>query len=106
MSPNPKRYFAQIQIRWVTRCIIPFSISYKTLQDHAFTVTGGEVAKARRLNPPSSVGWEITINPTSDADVTIMLPVTTDCAADGAVCTQDGRKLSNQLELTVSGPGG
>ncbi len=29
------------------------------------------------------------------------------CDADGAVCTKDdsGRKLSNRLEFTVSGPG-
>ena len=83
-----------------------FLISYNTLRDHAFTVTGGAVTGARRLEPPSSVGWEITVSPTSDADVTIMLPVTTDCAADGAVCTQDGRPLSNRLELEVPGPGG
>ena len=37
--------------------------------------------------------------------VTVVLPVTTDCNADGAVCTGDGRKLSNRVELTVSGPG-
>ena len=28
-----------------------------------------------------------------------------DCAAEGAICTGDGRKLSNRLEFTVSGPG-
>ena len=33
-------------------------------------------------------------------------PPTTDCDADGAVCTQDRRKLSNRLEITVPGPGG
>ncbi len=78
--------------------------SYQTLQDHVFTVTGGEVTKARRLDPPSNISWEITINPASNADVTIVLPITTDCTADGAVCTGDGRKLSNRLEITVSGP--
>ena len=35
----------------------------------------------------------------------IILPVTEDCDAQGAICTEDGRKLSNRLELTVSGPG-
>ena len=34
-----------------------------------------------------------------------VLPVTTDCAADGAICTEDGRMLSNRLVLTVTGPG-
>ena len=80
--------------------------SYKTLRYHAFTATGGSVIKARRLEPPSNVEWEITIRPDSDADVTIVLPVTTDCAAAGAVCAQDGRPLSSRLELEVPGPGG
>ena len=79
--------------------------SYKTLRDHAFTVTGGKVEGARRLAPPSNIGWQIKIRPTSNGDVTIVLPITTDCTADGAVCTGDGRNLSNRLELTVSGPG-
>ena len=34
--------------------------SYKTLRDHAFTVTGGEVVKARRLERGKNVRWEIT----------------------------------------------
>ena len=34
------------------------------------------------------------------------LPATTDCTAEGAICTQDGRKLSNRLEITVQGPAG
>ena len=80
--------------------------SYKTLRDHAFTVTGGEVINARRLNPPSNVGWEITVQPDGSGTVTIVLPVTTNCDSDGAVCTEDGRMLSGRLELTVSGPGG
>ena len=80
--------------------------SYKTLRDHAFTMTGGEVINARRLNPPSNVGWEITVQPDGSGTVTIVLPVTTNCDSDGAVCTEDGRMLSGRLELTVSGPGG
>ena len=48
--------------------------SYKALRDHAFTVTGGEVIKARRLNPPSNVEWEITIEASGDGTVTIVLP--------------------------------
>ena len=78
--------------------------SYRTLRDHAFTVAGGEVQEARRLVRGSNTRWETRINPTSNADVTIVLPITTVCTANGAICTGDGRKLSNRLELTVSGP--
>ena len=83
-----------------------FSLSYKTLRDHAFTVTGGEVIRARRLERPGNIRWEITVRPSSEAAVTIVLPVTEDCEADGAICTGDGRKLSSRVELTISGPDG
>ena len=86
--------------------------SYKTLRDHAFTVKGGEVAGARRLDGDSdtpNIRWEITVSPDSGGDVTITLPVTEDCDADGAICANGAngdKKLSNRLERTVSGPGG
>ena len=37
--------------------------------------------------------------------MTITLPATTDCDAQGAICTEDDRMLSEGLEFTVSGPG-
>ena len=80
--------------------------SYKILRDNAFTVTGGEVVKARRLEKGKNVRWEISVRPDGNGPVTIVLPATTDCDADGAVCTDDGRMLSNPLEITVPGPGG
>ena len=78
--------------------------SYKTLRDNAFTVTGGEVVKARRLEKGKNVRWEISVRPDGSGAVTIVLPATTDCAATGAVCTQDRRPLSNRLAVTVPGP--
>ena len=80
--------------------------SYVTLRDHAFTVTGGEVVNAERLEQGKNIRWEITVHPSGDGTVTIVLPVTTDCASQGAVCTEDGRMLSEKVELTVSGPSG
>ena len=82
-----------------------FGISYATLRDHAFTVTGGSVETAQRTDKPSNISWRITVKPQGNGDVTIELPATTDCAAAGAICTGDGRKLSNSLSFTVSGPG-
>ena len=83
-----------------------FSLSYKTLRDdHVFTVEGGTVVGARRLVKGSNIGWEIVVEPDSNGDVTITLPVSEDCDAPGAICTEDGRMLSSPLEFTVSGPG-
>ena len=78
--------------------------SYTTMRDHAFTVMGGSVTGARRLNPPSNTGWEVSVEPDSSGDVTVVLPLTTDCAAQGAICTGDGRVLSSPLKFTVKGP--
>ena len=79
-------------------------LSYKTLKFHAFTVTGGSILKAQRMDKPSNIKWRIMVRPDSNEDVTIVLPATTDCEAQGAICTEDGRKLSNSLVFTVSGP--
>ena len=78
-----------------------FSLSYKTLWHHAFTVTGCEVSHVRRLERGKNLRWEITIRPSSNGTVTVELPATTDCDADGAICTDDERKLSGGLQVTV-----
>ncbi len=82
-----------------------FGLSFRTLKRHAFNVTGGKVERAQRTDQPSNISWLITVKPTSTGDdVVIELPATTDCDAQGAICTGDGRKLSNSLDITVSGP--
>ena len=79
-------------------------LSFKTLRDHAFTVDGGTVKQAKRQVKGSNIGWTITVEPDSDAAVRIVLPATTGCDSPGAICTEDGRKLSNSLDFTVTGP--
>ena len=81
----------------------PISIGYVTLRDDSLDVTNGSATKAKRVDGQSDL-WEITVEPDSDADVTVVLPITEDCAAQDAVCTRDGTKLSNRSELTVPGP--
>ena len=83
-----------------------FPLSFRTLKFHALQVTGGTVTKALRVDNSSDIHWRITVRPDADGNVTIVLPVTDDCADQGAICTGDGRKLSNSLEFTVVGPGG
>ena len=83
-----------------------FPLSFRTLKVHALQVTGGTVKKARRVDNSSDIHWRITVRPDADGNVSIVLPVTDDCDDQGAICTRDGRKLSNGLEFTVVGPGG
>ena len=87
-----------------------FPISYVTMRDHAFTVTNGRVTRARRLDNPHHENqgmqpnreWEIAVAPDTGArEVTITLPETTDCAATGAICTEDGTMLSGTVSATV-----
>ena len=104
ISAAPESHDGQSVFTFKLRFSEEFGISYKTLRDLAFTVTGGEVVKARRLNPPSNVGWEITVQPDGDGAVSITLPETTGCNATGAICTSDGRKLSNSISTSVAGP--
>ena len=105
---KPSTHDGQTAFTFDLRFSEEVKLSYVTLRDHAFSVTDGTVTSAQRLTQGSNIGWTITVTPDSAADVTIVLPVTTDCDADGAVCTKDdsGRKLSNSLSFTVSGPGG
>ena len=81
-------------------------LSYRTLRDAAFAVTGGAVTKAQRSQPGSNAGWTITVEPAAHGAVAISLPATGDCAAGAAICTHDGRPLSHGLSATVAGPPG
>lgn len=79
---------------------------YERIRDDAFTVSDGDITKASRTQQGSNQTWTITVEPDGNGSVSITLPATTDCDAQGAICTQDGRKLSNSLNFTVTGPGG
>ena len=77
---------------------------YRKIRDHAFTISGGDVTKAKRKVQGSNQTWTIRVLPDGNGAVTITLPETTGCDADGAICTHDSRKLSGRVELTVNGP--
>ena len=78
-------------------------MSYVNLRDDVLDVTGGVVTGARRLTAGSDLGWQITIVPEPNVDVSISLPPTVDCAAASAVCTADDRALSSGLAAIVPG---
>ena len=76
----------------------------ETLRDDAFSVSGGNINQVRRTEPGSDRNFTLRVKPEGDGTITITLPATTDCQADGAVCTEEGVKLSTGLQVTVSGP--
>ena len=83
------------------------AVSYTVLRDEAFSVTGGAVQAARRVDGRNDLR-EIHVEPDPDglSGIRIALPATTDCAAADAICTADGRPLSQSLSATVAGPVG
>ena len=80
-------------------------IGYRTFRDHSVAVKGGHVTKAKRVNRRRDL-WEITVEPDSYGDVTVMLVPGRECGTTGAVCTGDGRELSNGIKRVIQGPGG
>ena len=83
----------------------PAGMSYRTVRDTLFNVSGGDVKKARRLNPPSNESYEITVEPTGNAAAMLELAASLPaCGASGSVCTSDGRMLEGPLSVTVPGP--
>ena len=83
------------------------AVSYTVLRDEAFSVTGGAVQAARRVDDRNDLR-EIHVEPDPDglSGIRIALPATTDCAAADAICTADGRPLSHSLSAMVAGPVG
>ncbi len=71
------------------------------MRDSVFTVTNGTVSAVRRLDPSSTLAWEITVDADDGEEATVVLPETTDCSATGAICTADGRPLTGELRFTV-----
>ena len=66
----------------------------------ALRVAGGTVTSMRQVDDRSDL-WEIAVTPDSNADVRISLPPTTSCNDDGTVCTEDGRMLSEGVDVSV-----
>ena len=82
-------------------------ISYRSLREDAFRVSGGRVTGGRRVDDRRDL-FRMTVRPDSDGDVTITLPAGRDCGVSGAICTKrdDRRQLTNSPSATVTGPVG
>ena len=80
-------------------------IGFRSMRDDSFTVDGGEVTRARRVEGRHDL-WRITVEPDGEGDVTITLPAGRECGTAGAVCTRgdDPSPLTNSPLATVAGP--
>ncbi len=80
-------------------------ISFRSLREDAFAVTGGRVTQGRRVDGRRDL-FEITVEPDSNEAVTISLPAGRECGVSGAICTkgENRRQLTNTPTATVAGP--
>ena len=77
-------------------------LSFRTVRDALLDVSGAEVTKAKRLTSGSNQSWRLTVRPSSGGDIAVALPARA-CGETGAVCTTDGRSLSEGISETVDG---
>ena len=77
-------------------------LSYRTVRDEFFDVSGGRVTKAGRLTRGKNQKWKVTVEPTSTADIVITTRGTESCDAAHAVCTADGRIYAGGDSITVA----
>ena len=82
----------------------PGTLSYRTVKDHAFTVSGGSIRNARRAVQGSNLQWDVEVGPSGEDDVTLTLAPSPECSSAHAICTADGRRLEAGLTVRVPGP--
>ena len=80
----------------------PVTADYQALREDSFDISNGTIKRARWVNGRNDLS-QFTVQPSSNNDVVMVLPADRSCDAEGAICTSDGKRLSNRLELTVPG---
>ena len=78
-------------------------MSGRRLRSDVVAVSGGRATAAGRVDRRRDL-WKVTVEPDSLADVTVTLEAGAACDTPAAVCTKDGRALSNTVSTTVRGP--
>ena len=82
----------------------PDGLSYVTVRDALFVVTGGSIAGVSRLEQGSDAGWRLRVAPAGLGDVRFQVLATTACDTAPGVCTADGRMLAAGAEALIAGP--
>ena len=77
----------------------PDALSYVTVRDSLFDVSGAAITGARRAAPPGNREWLVTVQPENGSSITITLPVRA-CGEEHAVCFGE-QPLSEPVTATV-----
>ena len=76
--------------------------SWTSVRD-AIRVTNGTHTKTHRVDGRSDL-WNIGVEATSDADVTVTLAASVACGERGALCTSDSRRFETAISTVIDGP--
>ena len=76
--------------------------SWTSVRD-AISVTNGTHTKTHRVDGRSDL-WNIGVEATSDADVTVTLAASVACGERGALCTSDSRRFETAISTVINGP--
>ena len=119
----PERHDGKKRVKVQVAFSEPIDGTPENVGQHGVDVEGGRVTSVRSVggNAPGGAGnrsaggrnagredrevvWEFEIEPDSDGDVTVSLDAGRPCGEPGAICTADGRSLSEGISTTVEGP--
>ena len=80
-------------------------VSYKTVRDTMFDVTGGTITGARRVTRRKNQHFDIVVKPSGNDAMTFSLhsPLPA-CGETGSVCTEAGRMIEGPVSATILGP--
>ena len=122
VSP-PERHDGTNRVKVRVAFSEPVEESPENVGAHGVEVEGGEVTSVSPVGGDARDGagtrsaggrnaggedrevvWEFEIEPDSDGDLTVTLEAGRPCGEPGAICTADGRALSEGISTTVEGP--
>ena len=118
MSP-PERHDGSGRVKLRVAFSEAIDESPENVGEHGVKVEGGRVTSVRQVDnrPGGGAGarsgggqedgervWEFEIEPGSDDDLTMRIDGGRPCDEPGAICTEDGRSLSEGIATTVEGP--
>ncbi len=117
VSP-PERHDGTNRVKVRVAFSEPVEESPENVGAHGVEVEGGEVTSVSPVGGAGTgsaggrnagaedreVVWEFEIEPDSDGDLTVTLEAGRPCGEPGAICTADGRALSEGISTTVEGP--
>ena len=97
----PERHDGAVDVAFELRFSEEFALSFQTVRA-GYEVEGGTLQWTRRMEPPGNVRWRVAVKPEGDGEVVATLPGNQPCGT--AVCTADGRMLSNSPTARIPGP--